>query len=163
MAVQGCSPSCLLPDAFPRLFRNAHDLGFWPTPLTVGCDPLLQADHGGPTPISYAACCRTLMSETYSRFGAGAWDRQLARIAPCNPKAFIRRPTIRLAAAAQSIPGVGPLERQRCWRRAATNFHFAKPAIWPPGSVSRLDRRPDDAVRDQAPEENTCVPGPALT
>ena len=24
------------------------------------CDPLLQADRGGPTPISHAACCGTL-------------------------------------------------------------------------------------------------------
>ena len=26
------------------------------------CDPLLQADRGGPTPISHAACCGTLKS-----------------------------------------------------------------------------------------------------
>jgi len=59
-----------------RLFRNAHDRGFWPKPLTVVCNLLLQADCEGPTLISHAA---SLRHTDVSKWGKKAPSNHLSK------------------------------------------------------------------------------------
>jgi hypothetical protein len=62
---------------------------FDPRRLTLVCNLLLQADCGGPTPISHAACCGTLISATHSRAGASAAKLLLTRSGAGRPSPLI--------------------------------------------------------------------------